>query len=455
MQVELHTERLIKASIFTFLILAFLLPIFSHAEIIAEQTTTGDTQLAGSNTYWGDSGLIQTFSSTSPAWTTGFLSYVNVTAKISSGAPNLSIQLFDCGTRNPDTNTCHYQGSNYTTLYNLKNSSNGAQKTLLTSNYVTYSYVSTSTLITLNPNNYYLIAAFSDTGIGAINFAGNNIDTYTHGHCGTDLFANTSLVCSTVKDITFQIATQTTLPLVAQVYTPTSPTEFQVTNSTSVPVIFNYLNTSVYDKVGVELTDQSNVQLALNTAETNAQQNTSANYSTVLNLTANHAYRIRGYLRSSTSTSTPNIYSSYIDFSTITDQFFNASSSLVNISTITEANASSTAATGIFQFWNLQNLLSQKFPFNYFFEISNDLNALSIGTTSTAYTFDMTMTGNLATSSGNSFALIPPTIKFIDSDTMNTYYPPASQSFFRNLLLVTVLLAWALAMFSRLRGIFS
>jgi len=232
------------------------------------------------------------------------------------------------------------------------------------------------------------------------------------------------------------------------------PYQLEVTATGVVPVSVFYYNIDGYDTVGLQVVDQSNNHLVVNTAEQSAIQDVLSLYATNLSLTANHAYRLRPYMRLSSSSSTPYLYGQYRDFSTVSDQFFNGS--LANIITVNENSASSTLELFVNNVFNLQYVMAQKYPFNYFFEIARTLNTLSIGTSTAAYTFVMPFSGAYVhTATSSLLAILPASWDVITSDTIATYYPDSLRIFFRTLLYVTMTVAWGLAMFTRLRGVFA
>jgi len=244
--------------------------------------------------------------------------------------------------------------------------------------------------------SYVLEIEISNAGASRGYSYGANSDVTSSGYC-----YNNALECGTVQDLFYILyGLGTTIPLQTQVYTVTSPTQFQVTSSADVPVTFTYLynsSTGVYDKVGVEVIEQSNNRLVLRTSERSIDTTTGIRtFTDILPLQSNKAYRIRGYLRNSSTTKMA--FGPYRDFSTISDQFFNSTSTLVNLSQITEINASSTIAQTLLDSINIFSLLANKVPFAYMFYVGSMFSFDNVPATSQAGEVALDL-GDIASSS--------------------------------------------------------
>jgi len=302
-----------------------------------------------------------------------------------------------------------------------------------------------------NPASQYLYIIYPGTGNAYAHTIYGSATDVIDGACykiGSGAYAP----CDGVADTAYTLYTVDVIPLQAQVYGFTSPSQFQVTSSATIPVSFTYLNTTVYNKVGVQILDQSNMDLLLNTGETNSTQNGLYTYSNILSLTANHAYRMRGYLKNSTSSAI--IYGPYRDFSTITDQFFNASSTLIDISQITEQNASNTLSGGLNSFLALSpSFFADRFPFNWIFDIAGQLDALSVGTTTDFFDFGVTFAPvQGATTTG--LNILPTRWSFLSTTTISTYLGETTRNTFRNLAGFAMILGWLFYMFKRVTSLF-
>lgn len=253
--------------------------------------------------------------------------------------------------------------------------------TLTDTNKTLVTITNATTTNAFDPSCYYTMVFASAQN--TTRYYGSTTDLYTGGDylC----FAPTNCApadTSSMKDLYFSLDSGYIVPLLPQVYSITTPTQFQVTPSSNVPVIFTYLNTSTYDSVAVQIIDQSNNGLTLVTGSQQAQINTTATYSTVLALTANHAYKIRGELYSAAGNATP-VFGPYVDFSTVSDQFFSATSSLTSIAQVNESNASTTISNAPVFFSNLISVFGDRVPWCYAWSIRDIYN--TVATSSATY----------------------------------------------------------------------
>jgi len=402
---------------------------FVSAAVIADQQVS-TTQTASTQVNWYQ-GLGTGLS--------GSLNYIQLTAN-SSGGGTFYVRIQQCDDAAYSVNcTAFYNGS--------------ASTQSLTGAKTQFTFITTSQPVFVLSKYYYL---WTDGGT-LINLWGSSSNVYSGGILCRALNPTSATTCNgggpadgAVADAAFSVGSVDVVALQPQVNPITTPTQFQVTATENVSVSFTYLNTTLYDIVGTEIIDQTNNHLLLDTGEQIAQMNTTATYNAILGLTQNHAYRVRGYMRNS-ATSTFRTYNAYVDFSTVSDQFFNASSTLINITNINDANASSTAQNIFTKFWNIQNIIQAKFPFNYLFEIGNALNILSYGTSTTAWTFSLPLNYGSSTSP---FNFLPSTWDVITPTTLAVYYPDSIRLFFRTLAGLLLTVGWGLMMFNRARSLF-
>jgi len=284
-----------------------------------------------------------------------------------------------------------------------------------------------------NPAKYYVVQVRA-ANLVSFKSLGDNVTNYF----GT-------------KSPWMQVFTVDTVPLQSQVYAVTSPTQLQVTSSTDVTVTFSYFSTGLYDRVGVEITDQTNSRLALRTAEQAAQTLSVTPFSTVLSLTADRAYRVRGYLRDSTSSTTSSIlYGPYVDFSTINDQFFTSTSTLVNITTLNDTNASSSASALFAQFSNYFTNLTYKVPWGYLFDIRDIYNSASTSTTdfaSVRFNFD---DSSISTTTRD---FLPGEVTVLSTSTVTTYLSGGVLAVFNTFVSATLWVGLMYAWYSRIKGL--
>jgi len=226
-----------------------------------------------------------------------------------------------------------------------------------------------------------------------------------------------------------------------QVFAFSSPTQFSVSSTVNPLVGFQYLNTDTYDEVGVEVTDQTNNKLSVLTGIQTARLNEQASYSAVLGLVANHAYRLRGVLLSSAASSSPT-YGPYVDFSTISDQFFTGSSTLINFNNITESNASTSTSEGINGFAIIPSYFGSRVPFGYIYVIYNAWNSVS---TSSAQFASLTVDYSALAVSSSSKAWLPPSITFFSTTTVTAYLGVTNLALLNALATATIAVTWAMA----------
>jgi len=338
-----------------------------YAAVIGTQADSSTQYNGVTNTYWGNvGGVVQTIG-TSTSYTTGFFGSFSFYAQINGGNNNLSVQLFDCGSQKGD-NECQYNGATWmqnTNYWNLKTNDSA-----LTNSFKYFTFVSTSTLITLDSTHRYKFVIFPTTNSGTQLFytKGTTGSSYSNGRCEAQFYSSPT-ACVGINDLAFTLTTAEISLIQPQVYPILTPTQFQITSSNFVGVGFNYYNTNVYDTVGVEIIDQSNNYLVLRTGQIAAQHNDLYSYNTAITLTCNHAYRIRGVLSSSVSSSTA-AFGPYTDFSTCSDQFFNATSSLINIVNLNDNNATSSINDASNGWTNIPSYFAKRVPWGYLFDIA-------------------------------------------------------------------------------------
>lgn len=437
------TTRIKIGILFATTVVATGMPIFVHAGIIAQQGTNAFSQTGIIDSYWGNvGGVIQTFATTSPAWSSGTLETVAFYAR--TDTPNttrVAAQLVDCGSRNTNTNACRFSGSNYTTLYNLiptqYNSTSNFSEASTTASYRLYTFTSTSTLITMNPANYYLLVIYGTPNIGlnAIDFAGNLSNTYTGGHCAREWTTDPSVVCVDIADLAFYVTTTNNLS--TQGFVINNPTYGEVILDPN-GVNFNYdfsLNGADYDKAGFTLVDNT----ALQSVDTSALEEDiigsgTENYNQFKDLILNHIYSWTPYLRNDTTEA--RLYGT-------TTVFFVGAQSNQSIpeqpvplwngcTNILCPGATHGTTTGLLT-WNggttttpfgpfgetLDDLLRNKAPFSYLYDIKTVLYELGNGSTSNPYSASCTTSDAYYTLPSGTFGTVlsngSTTVKIIDA----------------------------------------
>lgn len=239
------------------------------------------------------------------------------------------------------------------------------------------------------------------------------------------------------------------ISLQPQVYNFNTPTQFSVTSSITPLVGFRYLNTNIYDEVGVEVTDQTNNKLATITGIQSAIPNANSPYSAVLGLTANHAYRIRGVLLSSVSSTTPT-YGNYVDFSTISDQYFSTSSPLLNINNVNENNAATSTSEGLSGFTFIPQYFAERVPFGYIYVIYNTWTSVA---TSSSQFGSLGINFSSLNLSTTTKAWLPPSITFFSTTTVTTYLTDNQLLLLNSLASATIAITWAMELYRRSRKI--
>lgn len=283
-----------------------LFPVVSNAAVIAQQNNydtdyTGASDAAAGN-YWGaKGGVIQTISSsTVGSWVTGNLSSVTFQLKADNeDTDTFSVQFIDCGTRNPAADACKYSGLNYTALYNLYPAAYATQPSGVyfaiastTETYRTYQFVSTTTAISLNPNNYYLLLIFGrdNTGTEALDFKASSVNGYSGGYCARRWTNDPSTVCSGAADIVFSLSTDTT-GLQNKIIAIQSPSNQSVTETEDVLFAYTYQNSSLYDRASVILKDQTTgISYNMVQASSTIASSGTHSYSYLLTLISGHLY---------------------------------------------------------------------------------------------------------------------------------------------------------------------
>jgi len=234
-----------------------------------------------------------------------------------------------------------------------------------------------------------------------------------------------------------------------QVYDISSPTQFQVTTSNYVPVIFTYLSSADYDLVGVQVIDQSNNGLLLDTLERTADYPSIQGFSDILSLSSNHAYRIRGYLKDSTGAK-PTIYGAYRDFSTVSDQFFTSSSTLINIVNITDSNATSTASIATNSFSNILGFFADRVPFGWLWQINDIYRETATSSSEFAgVTFDFG-SSNISTSTRT---FLPGSLEVLSTTSVTHYLSPGLLSTFNALASAILYVGTLGGVFFRVKGL--
>jgi len=297
---------------------------------------------------------------TLPLGTTGVPSYMQFYASTTNALPeNLgSLNIISCSTTS--LSSCYV----YATLASAVNVS--ATKGLVTA------FITATT--TMNPSRYHYI---NFPSITYSRFYGSTSSNYTGGVTCTNLAAaDTCSFQANVKGLWFVLGGTELEQLQAAVYEIDNITEYETLSSTNVPVSFSYLNTDMAE-VGVEMIDVTNNQLVLRTNVQTANQNGVYDYGSLLSLTTGHGYRIRGFLQSTATSS--RVYGPYRSFSVGSEQFF--SGNLLDIETINDNNATSSARTSFSQYFNIVSVLANRVPICYAWDIRDAYNNAATSTT--------------------------------------------------------------------------
>lgn len=314
---------------------------FVHADIIVQQTTH-DTAATSS---LSGGFVLQTLGTN----LSGLVGSYAIYASGLSGNTSIPINLYECPTATYGTSLGNLSGCT-----NLD--SGGAAVTVS----ATPAWaIRDGVAVALVSSKYYTLVFGNGAGL----FYGSGTDTYPAGSCVPG-----SHPCEGVSDLAFYVNGATTVPLHSQVYSIITPTEFQVTGSSNVTVSYQYIDTGDYDTAAVLLIDQTNNKLTLVTGSLPAQTSAIATYSNIFTLIDNHAYRVQGVLLNASGSSTP-LYGPFVDFSTLSDQYFSASSTLFNLTTINEQNASSSINESSGVFSGLPNFFANRVPFCYAWQI--------------------------------------------------------------------------------------
>jgi len=306
--------------------------------------------------------------------------------------------------------------SNYTSCFNY--SSDLSQVTVTGTKLVTVFTNSATT--TLAADKYVYVVINSSSGTFKINGSGTN--TYTNGILCTNA-PTSATTCTggttdaTVADAYLSLQTLSVGTLKPQVFSVITPTEFQVipVASTTFPIAFTYL-TNTAGSVGVSVEDISNSYLQLRYGSSTAVINSLTTYAPVIPLTANHAYRVRGYLVTGTTT----YYGPYRSFSAGSDQFF--SGQLLDITDINDSNATSTVKGRFAAFFDLSGNIGNRLPFCYAWQI-RDIYAVA-ATTSSVYTatvFDFA--GSAISTSTKGW--LPSSLTVFSTSTVTYYFSPS------------------------------
>jgi len=423
---RLICRQIVKAAGLT--LAAFLFPLFCSANTIASYTvdnTQGALEATGGFTVIG-TGLsgtptyIQFEASSTAALTTFASGGIRACASASTGTAN-------CYT--------------YTTT-------NGVYS--FSSKGIVTAFLNTATT-SLNSSFYYFIDWGTVQNGTTFKRYGSVADPgAVSGRFCTNL--STATTCSStnanIGGAWYYIGSSALIALQPQVYAVSTPTEYQVTSSSDVPIAFSYLNTTKYDTVGVRIIDQSNNHLTLITGTQSAQTNTTATYSSVVSLTGNHAYRVQGVLIDSTGVSA-NIYGAYTDFSTLNDQFFTSTSTLINIQSINDSNSATSTSGALSGFLNIPSYFANRVPFGYIYDIYNDWNHVSTSSSEFGALAIDFQSINVSTSTK---LWLPNRIDFFSTTTVTHYIGGSILNSLNALASAVIAITWGMMVFRRAKN---
>jgi len=410
------------------LALVILVGVLFSARIVSAAVVVQHTIHEDSQTFSNDSSGNYVQSLGNLGSTT--ISQVDMYFKLNSG-----------GTRSLNIRRCDNSDYQTTAVCTNRRDSSSTNQTVVNSTKTLYEFVFAQDVYT--NNQYVYLEMLSAGGVSNFTIYGNIANTYSNGSC----YIQVGVGACTTLDQYFVVydglgAGTYSNTLQEQVYEILEPDQFEVTTDANPVIQFNYLNLNELSIVGVEVIDQSNNNLILRTGETTASSNTTDQYSRILSLNENHAYRIRGYLRNASSTRV--VFGPYRDFSTVSDQFFNASSTLINLTgnAITEQNASSTLISVLNSISNAPAILSRKIPFGYFYDIKDILTttANATGTTFQAVSINFSAgTSSLASSTLLNIGIV----EVFSINTVKHFMNPTLLALFRNLAAAALWMTFA------------
>jgi len=399
---------LIAAGVFSFLIFTTV-----HADEIKYQQPIKTTEVTtgGFSATWKLPLLTTNF----------FLTQTTVNMAVSANAPSATLTI-TCRTASNYTGTCaEMPNAIVSAPTNVTLASGIADRT--------FSFATTSQLMTIRGDRYYLVTVSGNNG--------NNIGLYgtsTPLDCTSGCVGSPYLyIYGTDSQPTNQFDTS------SRITYRLTPANGTTTPSTTVSFIWGWFNSGLelYNVAQTEITDvTAGFQYVpqQSSAALSGFGTTTQTYS----LTAGHLHLWRGCLVN-TSTS-QKVCSGYYSLNVVSPS---ASSSVPVLPDVNDGNASTTANSSIFAFLDVPQLLQEKFPFSWFFQIAGLLNTLQ--STSTAavspVVFDYASL-DISTTSKNA---LPATWEAFSTTTITQWIPPAVLSAWR--LLMSAVLWFGFAMY--------
>jgi len=389
---------------------------------------------------------------------TGLTGVVNeVSFKLDFGvlpATPLGVEIVQCDNNGNPLNTC----TNAVTIFN--------DDITISSTSTTQYFSENDSGYTgqLDPSKYYFLVIFANGGTLNTRYYGSPTSEYTGGDC-IRYNAGVANACTNVADLFFvlngvQTTSDTSYTWLLQ------PGNASTTASTQVSTSFRYHAVAAnsitsYAMVFYDITQDESFTI------TGAASTGDATISRILTLTSGHAYSYNAYICNDSSTCYGGgtvffsvVSSTYSIGTTQTNSPISTSTGLLTPTgvgselplptIITDANATSSVSQGIQSFGNIPALLSNKYPFNWIYDIANAFN--NAGTTTSSDSFvdwsiDYSSFNSTLASSTMAKGILPSRFTLLSTTTYSTYISDSNRELFKNIMKMAMYVGLAIQVY--------
>lgn len=315
----------------------------------------------------------------------------------------------------------------------------------------------------LDPTKYTYIQITGNGGTVSTRLYGTNSNLWSGGNCDYWFSGSWGNSCG-ITDLFFILNGVVTAYDTSHTYN-LQPAMGSTTVSTQVTTGFQYhavasQNITSYAMLFYDVTQDSSFTIT-GTAATG-----DSTISRIITLTSGHAYNYNAYVCNSTGTCyggptvTFSVISSSYSIGTTNTNSITSTSTLLtptgvgsiipSPNIIADDNATSSATQGIQSFGNIPALLSNKYPFNWIYDIANSFN--NQGTTTSSDSFpdwSIDYGGFNTTYASTSLAkgILPSKFTILSTTTISTYISDSSRELLKNIMRMAMYVGLALQVY--------
>jgi len=310
-------------------------------------------------------------------------------------------------------------------------------------------FVTLTNPVSFNPSKYYVFGFYVVNTTGKLKLVGSVSNLWPNGACGPSTLGGG---CATVADLFFAfngVQTGSDVPYTWLM----QPSNASTTASTYVYTSFRYHAPATYAITSYAMLfydiTQAESFTIFGTASTG--DNTVARY---VSLTSGHAYNYSAYICDANETcyGGPQVTFSVVSSSfsignTNSNSIYPTSTVLLtptgvgtilpNPNIVDDVNATSSATEGIQSFGNIPAILSNKYPFNWIYDIANSFNDQGTTTSSDSFpdwSIDYSSFNSTLASSTMAKGILPTKFTILSTTTISTYISDSNRELLKDLM---------------------